>query len=153
MRKSVILVLTLIVLLLAVSCKQEIDCRLSLPSWTRGNWTVKGSITYTGEESLTLSGSYTITSDNISGTIRYETGTVLSVDWKRDIEEDKDFIKDFTQSSSSSEYSITLSAKDGDSSIKEILKLTRNDSTISYSEIYYLNDLLYATIQGTLSPR
>ena len=129
MRKIGILVFVLIVLLLAVSCKQEIDCKLNTPSWARGSWALSGTMTVSGEGSLTLKGTYNVISDNIYGTITYvEAGTTMAVDLKSDLDGHKDYIVDFSQSSSSSEYSI------------------------SYTEFLYVNGLTYASIQATLSP-
>ena len=153
MRKIAVFVFVLIVLLLAVSCKQEIDCKLNIPSWAHGKWDVTGTFTVTGEGSLTIQGTYYVTSDNLYGTVTYvEAGSTSVFDLKSDLDGHKDYIVDFSQSSSSSEYTLSYTAKvDGDKA-KQTLRFVKDGSNISYSEFLYINGLTYARIQGTLSP-
>jgi len=153
MKKIGILVLALIVAFLVVSCKQEINYKLKIPSWAQGKWNVSGTVTVVGEGNLTITGTYNVTSDNIYGSITYvETHTVVAVDWKTDLEGHKDIMEDFNQSSSGNEYSFTYSAKSGSDKVKQILKFIKDGSNMTYTEHCYINGLTAVTISGTLSP-
>ena len=153
MRRVICIGGLVLLVLLIVSCKQEIDCKLSIPSWAQGKWNVSGTVNITGEGSLTITGTYNVISDNIFGTITYvETHTVTPVDWKADLEGHRDVMEDFNQSSSGSEYSFTYSAKAGSDKIKQVFKFIKNGSNLNYTEFVYANGLTVATISGTLSP-
>ena len=150
---GIVVVLVFVSICMLASCKQEINCKLDIPSWAQGRWAVAGTVNVPGTGSLSITGTYTVTSDNIYGTITYtETGTVTPVDWKTDLEGHKDVMEDFSQNSSSSEYSFTYSFKSGSDKGKQILKFIKNGPNLNYTEFVYVNGSTAATISGTLSP-
>ena len=147
MRKIGLFAFLLIVFLLAVSCKQEIDCKLNIPSWAHGSWEINGE-----KDSHPVKGNCKISSDDIYETTIPEIGYAKTVDWKEGLESVKDELLDFSQSSSSSEYSFTFTVKIEGQKYKYVYKLTKNGSYINFAELIYVDGELASAIQGKLSP-
>ena len=144
MRKVVVFLLVFATVFLLFSCKQEINCKLDIPSWVRGKWDVNATASVTGSGSFTVIGTYTVTSNNVYGTVTYvETSTVTAVDLAADFEGHKDLIEEFSQSSSSTEYSITYTAKSGSDKVKQIIKFKKNGLMLDYYEFIYVNGYSY----------
>ena len=149
MRKLYLLFLALALVLLVVSCNQEIKCKLSTPGWVRGDWTASGEVTIVGEGSSPFTGSFKVTRDNITGSVTIG-GTTGSFDWKADMEGKKEEIKDFSQNTTSNQYSFTVGYSNGGATV---ITFTKGESFVEYTEIVYVNGITMASTSGTLIAR